>query len=129
MPRVIHFDVHASDPQRAIKFYGDLFGWKFEKYDGPMEYWLIATGMADQPGINGGLVRRMGLPPAADAPVMGYPCTLDVTDVDKTVTAIEKAGGTIAFPKHAIPGLAWLAYAKDTEGNVFGIYQADPSAK
>lgn len=129
MPRVIHFEVHASDPERAVKFYEDLFGWKFDKYAGPMDYWVITTGPADQPGINGGLVRRMGPAPAADAPVMGYPCTIDVADVDNMIAAIQKAGGTIALPKMAIPGLAWLAYAKDPEGNIFGICQDDPSAK
>ena len=31
--------------------------------------------------------------------------------------------------KHAIPGLAWLAYYKDPESNIFGIYQLDKNAK
>jgi hypothetical protein len=28
-----------------------------------------------------------------------------------------------------IPGVGWLAYAKDTEGNIFGMMQRDPAAK
>jgi len=44
MPRVIHFEIHAGDPERAMAFYAGLFGWKFEKIAGPMEYWLINTG-------------------------------------------------------------------------------------
>jgi predicted enzyme related to lactoylglutathione lyase len=27
-----------------------------------------------------------------------------------------------------IPGVGWLAYCKDTEGNIFGLMQADPKA-
>jgi predicted enzyme related to lactoylglutathione lyase len=28
-----------------------------------------------------------------------------------------------------IPGVAWLAYGKDTEGNIFGMIQNDPAAR
>jgi predicted enzyme related to lactoylglutathione lyase len=38
MPRVVHFEIHAGDPSRAISFYEKLFGWKFQKWDGPVEY-------------------------------------------------------------------------------------------
>ena len=34
----------------------------------------------------------------------------------------------MAFPKMAIPGVGWLAYGKDTEGNIFGVMQTDPAA-
>jgi predicted enzyme related to lactoylglutathione lyase len=131
MARVVHFEIHAGDPQRAIVFYAGLFGWRFQKYEGPQEYWLITTGPSEQPGINGGLLRRVGAnpDPAAPAPVAAFVCTIDVDNVDATVSAVVKAGGTIADPKMAIPGLAWLAYVKDTEGNLFGIYQADKTAK
>jgi len=33
------------------------------------------------------------------------------------------------MPKDAIPGVGWFAYCKDTEGNMFGIMEADESAK
>ena len=33
------------------------------------------------------------------------------------------------MPKSAIPGVGWLAMALDTEGNAFGIMQADANAK
>jgi uncharacterized protein len=32
-------------------------------------------------------------------------------------------------PKMPIPGVGWLAYIKDTEGNILGMMQPDPSAK
>ena len=35
MPRVIHFEIPADDPDRAAKFYGNVFGWKLDKWDGP----------------------------------------------------------------------------------------------
>jgi predicted enzyme related to lactoylglutathione lyase len=48
--------------------------------------------------------------------------------VDETLETVEKNGGTIALPKMAIPGVGWLAYCKDTDGNMFGIMQPDPAA-
>jgi len=63
MPRVIHFEIPADDPARAVKFYADVFGWQSQKWDGPMEYWLVATGKAPAPGIDGGILRRQPAPP------------------------------------------------------------------
>jgi predicted enzyme related to lactoylglutathione lyase len=127
MPRVIHFEIHAEDPERAIAFYRGLFAWEFTKWDGPHEYWLIKTGLDAQPGINGGLVRR---PEKVDGQaVIAYVCTLDVPAIDEAVRAIPAAGGTIVLPKRPVPGVGWLAYAKDTEGNVFGVLQADAAAR
>ena len=45
-----------------------------------------------------------------------------------TLAAAEKAGGTLALPKMPVPGIGWLAYMKDTEGNIFGMIQADTAA-
>ena len=133
MNRVVHFEIHTANPARAVEFYSKLFGWKFDQYPGgPTDYWLITTGPADQPGgINGGLVRRMGgTPKASDpTPVVAYVCTIDVENIDTMGAAILAAGGTLAHPKAAIPGLAWLAYYKDTDSNIFGIYQVDKNAK
>ena len=50
MPRVIHFEIPTDDPERAAKFYRNVFGWEIQKWDGPVEYWLVTTGDEDQPG-------------------------------------------------------------------------------
>ncbi|MBW7883117.1 MAG: VOC family protein [Caldilineaceae bacterium] len=128
MPRVVHFEIHADNPQRAVDFYTQAFGWSFQKWDGPQEYWLITTGEQGTPGIDGGLTQRMGPPPAAGASVNASVCTVDVPSVDKAIAAVEKAGGTIALPKQAVPGVGWLFYFKDTEGNIMGAMENDPAA-
>jgi predicted enzyme related to lactoylglutathione lyase len=127
MPRVIHFEIHTDNPERAVKFYSKVLGWEFQKWDGPMEYWLVKTGPDSQPGINGGLLRRRG-PQSGDA-VIAYVCTVDVPQIDAFTKKATDAGATIALPKMPIPGMGWLIYLKDTEGNIFGMMQADPSAK
>jgi predicted enzyme related to lactoylglutathione lyase len=128
MPRVIHFEIHADTPERAVKFYQELFGWEFTKWEGPMPYWLIKTGPDGQPGINGGLLPRRGAAPAGELPVISYVCTVDVATVDDSLKKAVASGGVVAVPKMPIPGIGWLAYCKDTEGNIFGMMQSDPNA-
>jgi predicted enzyme related to lactoylglutathione lyase len=127
VPRVVHFEIHAENPERAKGFYSGVFDWEFSKWEGTQDYWLITTGPDDEPGINGGLVRRQG---AIDGQaVIAYVCTVDVSSVDETVQQVTQHGGSVAVPKMAVPGIGWLAYCKDTEGNLFGLMASDPGAK
>jgi uncharacterized protein len=126
MARVVHFEIHASEAERAVSFYQTLFDWQFQKWEGPMDYWLITTGPNDQPGINGGMVRRQG--DIDGQAVIAYVCTVDVTDVDASTNTATANGGQVVLPKMPIPGVGWLVYCKDTEGNIFGMMQADATA-
>ena len=123
MARVVHFEIHAADPQRAIAFYEQALGWSFQSWEGPMPYWVVTTGSDDAPGINGGLMPRQGGDPEEGAAVNAYVCTAQVDDLDATVAACESAGGTLAVPKFDIPGVGQVAYVKDTEGNILGLMQ------
>ena len=59
MPRPVHFELEAEDPERAVRFYTDVFGWKFDKWEQEgFPYWLITTGGPEEPGIDGGLGPR-----------------------------------------------------------------------
>ncbi|HYP27326.1 MAG TPA: VOC family protein [Blastocatellia bacterium] len=126
MPRVIHFEIHAEEPQRAVSFYESAFGWQFQRFGGPQDYWLIRTGPEEQPGIDGGLLKRMG--PVDGQAVTAYVCTVDVPSVDEAASKVESIGGTVVMPKMAIPGVGWLVYCKDTESNIFGMMQEDSAA-
>ena len=121
MPRVIHFEIPADDPQRASRFYGSVFGWQFQKWEGPQEYWLVTTGAEGERGIDGGLLRR-------SEPSQGVVNTVDVPDVDDVVARVERAGGRVVVPKMPVPGVGWLVYAQDPDGNTFGVMQSDPDA-
>ncbi len=129
MPRPIHFEIHATDPERVQAFYRTLFGWQFQSWGGPAEYWVITTGDAAQPGINGRLVRRRGPAPAEGQAVNAFVCTVDVADLDATLRALPPAGGTVALPRMAVPGVGWLAYVKDPDGNLCGVMQVDSAAR
>ena len=121
MPRLVHFEMNVKDVHKTIAFYESVFGWKFQKWDGPLDYWLIMTGDEKEPGIDGGLgYEEEGFPKVVN--------TIDVDEIDDVIKKIEKNGGTIVRPKHAVPGVGWLAYFKDSEGVMSGIMQEDPKA-
>lgn len=128
MSRAVHFEIQASDPQALIDYYTGLFGWAFNKWEGG-EYWMIHTGTEDKPGINGGLLPRRGPAPDANAAVNAFVITVDVEDIDASLAkAADNGGGGVCVPKMAVPGIGWLGYAKDPDGNIFGMMQADPEA-
>jgi len=121
MPRLVHFELNVKDVHKTIAFYEEVFGWKFQKWEGPMDYWLIMTGDENEPGIDGGLgFEEEGFPKVVN--------TIDIDNIDDTIKKIESNGGEIVRPKHAVPGVGWLAYFKDSEGVMSGIMQDDPKA-
>lgn len=61
MPRVIHFEIGADNPERASKFYSQVFRCKIQNWGGPVDYWLANTGAAGEPGINGAIMYRRAL--------------------------------------------------------------------
>ena len=128
MARVGHFEIHSDNPERAIAFYSGVFGWEFTQWAG-QPYWLIKTGPAEERGIDGGLVPRRGDRPQLGQAVNAYVCTAMVTSLDETIAAIASHGGTIALPKMPVPGVGWLAYFHDTEGNIFGAMQQDATVQ
>lgn len=136
MNRVVHFEIHAAQPERAAEFYRAVFGWEIKEWvipgaDIPDEnrYWLVTTGSADARGIDGGIMFRRGAPPVEGQAVNSYVCTIGVESVDASVEAVRAAGGHVTVPKMPITGVGWLAYCKDPEGNIFGVMQADAGAR
>lgn len=115
MLRVVHFEINADQPERAISFYKEVFGWKIEEYkDGG--YWLIMTGKKGDVGIDGGLQKRE----SPKDSTMNY---IDVPSVDEFTAKITAKGGSVVKPKMAIPEVGHIAVCKDTEGNTFGIIE------
>jgi predicted enzyme related to lactoylglutathione lyase len=123
--RVVHFEIHTDDPQRAIRFYTDLFGWSFQKFE-HADYWLVTTGPSDQPGIDGGLMPREG--GKSGDRITSYVCVVDVPDIDATIAKAKSLGAPQTDAKTPVPGIGWSAYFKDTEGNTFGVFQSDTNA-
>ena len=127
MVRPVHFEIHATDPERSCRFYQAVLGWSIEQW-GDQPYWIITTGRTDEPGINGGLLPRRGPAPEVGAPVNAFVLTHAVDDIDDTLAAAQQNGATIALPKDAMPGVGLLAYIHDPDGNLLGLLQPEPPA-
>jgi len=119
--RVVHFEIPCDNPEKTMDFFKEAFGWTFQQF-GTEQYWVVNTGDEKLPGINGGLMKKKD-------PKQPIANSIDVADLDKAVTDIEKAGGKIVVPKMPIPTVGWLAYFTDPDGNIHGVYQNDPTAK
>jgi hypothetical protein len=136
MNRIIHFEIQAGDPKRAVKFYLDVFGWEINEWVTPGiqmkeedRYWLVTTGPGTESGINGGIVSRRGPAPVDGQGVNAYVCTIGVANLEDSVDKVMKSGGSILLPRMPVPGIGWWASCRDSEGNSFGMMQEDSNAR
>jgi uncharacterized protein len=137
MPTIVHFEIPSEDIERSKKFYNDLFEWKIEKWPGtdddsqltsaatgqPMEYWMVTT--TDDKGnkaLGGGMMKRQ----MPEQQVTNY---IDVKSVDEYSSKVQKLGGKVVAPKHAVPGMGYFALCLDTENNSFAIWETNEGAK
>ncbi len=126
---VVHFEIPADDPERATKFYHELFGWEIQRWGDAAtpEYWMVHTVPADaegrptRPGVNGGLMRRMF---PGQSPV-NY---ISVERVEDFVRKAERLGAKVLMSKTPVPGMGWFAQLRDTEGNIFAVWEMDAAA-
>jgi predicted enzyme related to lactoylglutathione lyase len=127
---VVHFEIHASEPQKLIDFYSSLLGWQFDSYGGgEQEYWAIDTGEGSIRnaarekglGINGGLTPRQGPRPEIGAEVNGCNIVVAVDDVDGLMRRAIELGATEALPATDWPGIGRGGYLLDPDNNVFGL--------
>ncbi|HSJ73917.1 MAG TPA: VOC family protein [Miltoncostaeaceae bacterium] len=124
MDKAVHFEIPVDDIDAAKRFYGGVFGWGLTDFGDGQEYVLATTVEVGpdyrptEPGaINGALMRRRD---DAPAPVL----VIEVASVDDGLARVEAAGGAIVRPKTEIPGMGYYAYARDTQGNVIGPWEA-----
>ena len=118
---VVWFEIPADNVERAKSFYGQLFGWKIEKFPGPMEYWHVDTGGSDD-SPDGGMMKRQ-------QPQQGITSYISVPSVDQFATKVQKLGGKICMPKTAVPQMGYFAVCQDPENNTFALWEMNESAK
>ncbi len=118
---VTHFEIYAEDPAKLVDFYRSLFGWQLEKLPG-LDYWRIQTNGDEGQSIGGGMLHR---PIAGPKSWVHY---VHVDSVDDAVSRVLGNGGSVIREKTAVPKMAWYAVLADPEGNIFSVWQSDPSA-
>ena len=114
--QMVHLEIPAGDTAKAREFWGGLFGWEFQAFEGsPTEYHM--TRFSETSG--GAIMEADGTP--------GPRVYFDVDDINAGVARVNELGGesSDAMP---VPGMGWFATCKDSEGNDFGIWQNDTSA-
>jgi len=125
--RVVHFEIEATDKERAKKFYVQAFGWEMQQMGKDFgDYTVIVTGDAKKPGgINGGMYQAQG-----KKQVNAYRCVISVDDIEKAMADVKAAGGKVMDGKTTdIPSVGLFISCTDTEGNAFGLLQPSKDMK
>ncbi len=122
---VAHFAINADDFDRAQRFYGAVFGWRFHAW-GPPGFAMIDTGNGLDTGLRGSVQQRRELIPGERT--TGFECSISVPDIDAAQAKVLANGGQIIMPKTVIPTVGQLFFFRDPEGNAVGAMQYDQHA-
>jgi len=125
--RIVHFEIEATDRNRAKSFYAQAFGWQMQEMGDDMgNYVVVTTGDPKEPGgINGGIYTPMG---GGKKELNAFSCVVGVDDIEDAMTSVRSAGGEVMGEKMDIPGVGTFARCKDTEGNIFTMLQPQPGS-
>ncbi len=113
---VAFFEVISTEPERAQKFYGELFGWQVAAAPGMNGYALVDTGSGES-AISGGIGPSQG---PGDTGVKIY---MRVDDLDAYLTRAQELGGTPLVAPMDLPGdYGRIAIFADPDGNPVGLW-------
>jgi hypothetical protein len=115
MPKVVHFEIPATDPEALKAFYARVFGWSYQEMPG-QAYWFATGGPESEEGINGAIMKR-------NHPAQPPTITVNVANLKATLAAVESSGGVIVVPPVTIPGMGSYAFFRDPDGNIVGFWE------
>lgn len=122
----IYFDLSVENLAEARRFFEAAFGWKFELFPMPYEYYRITAGAAGEPGIDGGIGQLAESGDGPDRPLVNL--VLPVPDLDSMIEKVIACGGTVVEPRTPIPGIGWMATCAEPGGLKFGLLEANSNA-
>lgn len=106
--------LNTSEPEDARRYYGELFGWRFEAMEGgEVPYW----GIYNDEALNGGM---MSLPVEGGSP--HWLVYFTSAQLDGSVETIGELDGGVLVSPMAIPG-GRIAVARDPQGAVFALFE------
>jgi uncharacterized protein len=112
-------DTNRSDPETAVAFYRDLFGWQFEDVlppGAPGHYFMARLGDRD--------VAAIGSQPGGAPPDPAWNTFVWVQDADQTAKLVGAAGGSVVMEPADVGEAGRMAVCTDTEGARFSVWQA-----
>jgi hypothetical protein len=115
--KIVHFELPASDVDRAVGFWNGLFSWKIgESMSDQFDYRMFQNAEGQ-----GGAVM------ASESGGGHMVVYFDTDDIEASIARVRELGGT-AGDKQPVPTHGWFAACKDTEGTEFSLWQNDPTA-
>ena len=118
MGRVVHFEIPSDNPDRLKEFFTKTFDWSFQQF-GEDPYHFALTGDRAGMGIDGAIMQRKD----PRQPIVN---TIGVDSIDNAITRIEANGGSIVVPKQKIGDMGYVAYFKDPDDNIHGVWETIP---
>lgn len=115
------FEIYVQDMQRARKFYESVLGVQLVKLPATdFDIWTFPMHK-DKPGSAGALVKMEGCPSGGNSTLIYFACA----DCAIEAARVIKAGGMIFKEKFSIGQYGFIALARDTEGNMFGMHSME----
>jgi predicted enzyme related to lactoylglutathione lyase len=121
-----YFDMTVHNVDQARRFFGNVFGWQFQKLPSSDQYYRIEAGPQDEPGINGG-IGVVGQARISEGRPLTQ-VTVPVSNLEEFIEKIKEYGGYVLETRMAIPGVGWYATCAEPGGLVFGLLERDPKA-
>jgi uncharacterized protein len=112
-------DTAQPDPEAAVKFYGDLFGWEFEDRmpaDAPGRYYVAQ--------LRGRDVAAVGSQPEEGLPTPVWNTYIMVDTADDAVAKVKAEGGTVIMEPFDVTDAGRMALVADPSGAGFCVWQA-----
>jgi predicted enzyme related to lactoylglutathione lyase len=114
-----HVEIPADDPDRAKRFYSELFGWQFQETPGYEGYHMFRAG----PGEVGGAIGKRG--EMARETMVQY---VTVDSIDEVAAKAGDLGGEVVLPRTEVPGQGWYGVLRDSEGSEIGLWEVTEEA-
>ncbi|TCS95965.1 VOC family protein [Hazenella coriacea] len=115
MNKVVHFELHAPHPERAVRFYESVFGWRVEQTPDNQDVWTVQSGSSSSRCR--GNIYRSHEQPSSDVN------SIEVASIEEYAKKISQHGGEMVVSKVELPGTGYLAYCLDVEKNLFGMLE------
>src|SRR5262249_30629078 len=112
-------DTTQPDPERAVAFYGGLFGWEFEDMMPPDAPGRYAVGR-----IRGGDVAAVSSSMEGGPPAAVWTTYVWVDSADETTAKVRDAGGSVLMEPFNVMEAGRMAVFADPEGAAFCVWQA-----
>ena len=113
-------DTSQPDPEAAVRFYSQLFGWQFEDVMPPG-----SEGKYFSARIRGGDVAAVGSIPEGAPQVATWNTYVWVDSADETAGRVRDAGGSVVMEPFDVMDAGRMAVFADPEGAVFMVWQAN----